>query len=54
MVTHIGFLRRRVVAATHRAHVQRSGVASRRDNNQMYALAERLEDTADRIKPQCA
>ncbi|MFJ7790687.1 hypothetical protein [Pseudomonas sp. NPDC096925] len=57
MIPHTGVLRRKLEAALiHLAiailsgrNVTRSGVVSRRDNNDMYAMAEKLEDIADRI-----
>ena len=60
MIPRTGFLRRRLEAALillaawllAGRNVQRSGVVSRRDNNDMGAMAERLEDIADRIKRQ--
>lgn len=60
IVPRNGFLRRRLEAALillaawllAGRNVQRSGVVSRRDNNDMSAIAERLEDIADRIKRQ--
>jgi len=60
VVPHTGWLRRRLEAAIivlaawiiDGRNVQRSGVASRRDNNDMRYMAEKLEDIADRIKRQ--
>lgn len=60
MIPRTGFLRRHLEAALillaawllAGRNVQRSGVVSRRDNNDMGAMAERLEDIADRIKRQ--
>lgn len=60
MIPRTGFLRRRLevalilLAAQLLAgrNVQRSGVVSRRDNNDMGAIAEKLEAIADRIKRQ--
>ncbi|MBD9585767.1 hypothetical protein IB254_01745 [Pseudomonas sp. PDM03] len=60
VVPHTGFLRRRLESALIRLaawiidgrNVQRSGVVSRRDNNDMRSMAERLEGIADRIKRQ--
>ena len=55
-----GWLRRRVEAAAIRLaarildgrNVARCAVVSRRDNNDMYAMAERLDSIADRITRQ--
>lgn len=60
VVPHTGWLRRRLEAAIivlaawiiDGRNVQRSGVVSRRDNNEMRYMAEKLEDIADRIKRQ--
>lgn len=60
IVPRNGFLRRRLEAALillaawllAGRNVQRSAVVSRRDNNDMYYMAEKLEDIADRIKRQ--
>lgn len=60
IIPHTGLLRRRLEAALillaawllAERNVQRSGVVSRRDNNEMYYMAEKLEDIADRIKRQ--
>ncbi|SDU01246.1 hypothetical protein [Pseudomonas moraviensis] len=60
VVPHTGWLRRRLEAAIivlaawliDGRNVQRSGVVSRRDNNDMRYMAEKLEDIADRIKRQ--
>jgi hypothetical protein len=57
MIPRDGLLRRKFEAALIRLaakilmdrNVQRSMVVSRRDNNDMYGMAERLEDIADRI-----
>lgn len=57
MIPHTGWLRRQLESALillaawiiGGRNVTRSGVVSRRDNNDMYAMAEKLEDTADRI-----
>lgn len=60
IIPHTGLLRRRIEAAlillaariiTSR-NVRRSGVVSRRDNNDMGYMAEKLEGIADRIKRQ--
>ncbi|HDR3018711.1 hypothetical protein [Pseudomonas aeruginosa] len=58
MLSHSGFLRRHVeaglilVAARILAgrNVHRSAVVSRRDNNDMWGMAERLENIAGRIR----
>ena len=59
-IPRTGFIRRRLEVAliilaawllTGR-NVQRSGVVSRRDNNDMGYMAEKLEAIADRIKRQ--
>lgn len=60
LIPQTGFIRRRLevalilLAARLLAgrNVQRSGVVSRPDNNDMYYMAEKLEDIADRIKRQ--
>jgi hypothetical protein len=60
MIPRTGFLRRRVEAALillaawllAGRNVQRSGVVSRHDNNDMGYMAEKLEGIADRIKSQ--
>ncbi|MCF7545318.1 hypothetical protein [Pseudomonas petrae] len=60
MIPHTGLLRRRLEAALvllaaqiiDGRNVQRSGVVSRRDNNDMGYMAEQLEGIADRIKRQ--
>jgi hypothetical protein len=60
MIPRTGFLRRRLEAALillaawmlAERNVQRSGVVSRRDNNDMGYMAEKLEAIADRIKRQ--
>ncbi len=60
VVPHTGLLRRRLEAALillaariiDGRNVQRSGVVSRRDNNDMGAMAEKLEGIAERIKRQ--
>jgi hypothetical protein len=60
MIPRTGFLRRRLEAALillaawllSGRNVQRSGVVSRRDNNDMGYMAENLEAIADRIKRQ--
>jgi hypothetical protein len=60
MIPRTGFLRRRLEAALillaanllAGRNVQRSGVVSRRDNNDMGYMAEKLEGIADRIKRQ--
>ncbi|MGS7252355.1 MULTISPECIES: hypothetical protein [unclassified Pseudomonas] len=57
MIPHTGWLRRQLESALillaawiiGGRNVTRSGVVSRRDNNDMYAMAEKLEDIADRI-----
>lgn len=57
MIPRKGFLRRRVEAGLIRLaiailmgrNVTRSLVVSRRDNNDMWHMAERLEDIVDRI-----
>ena len=57
MIPRKGFLRRKLEAALVRLaiailmgrNVTRSLVVSRRDNNDMWHMAERLEDIADRI-----
>lgn len=60
MIPNTGFVRRRLEAALillaawllAGRNVQRSGVVSRRDNNEMGYMAEKLEGIADRIKRQ--
>jgi hypothetical protein len=60
MIPNTGFARRRLEAALillaawllRGRNVQRSGVVSRRDNNEMGYMAEKLEGIADRIKRQ--
>jgi hypothetical protein len=60
LIPQTGFIRRRLEVALillaawllAGRNVQRSGVVSRRDNNDMGSMAERLEDIADRIKRQ--
>jgi hypothetical protein len=60
MIPRTGFLRRRLEAALTLLaawllagrNVQRAGVVSRRDNNDMGYMAEKLEGIADRIKRQ--
>nr|WP_272905824.1 hypothetical protein [Pseudomonas petrae] len=60
IIPHTGLLRRRLEAALvllaaqiiDGRNVQRSGVVSRRDNNDMGYMAEQLEGIADRIKRQ--
>lgn len=60
VVPHTGWLRRRLEAAIivlaawiiDGRNVQRSGVVSRRDNNDMRYMAEKLKGIADRIKRQ--
>jgi hypothetical protein len=60
LVPRTGSLRRRIEAALillasriiAGRNVQRSGVVSRRDNNDMGYMAEKLEGIADRIKRQ--
>ncbi len=57
MIPRKGFLRRKLEAALIRLaitilagrNVTRSLVVSRRDNNEMWSMAESLEDIADRI-----
>lgn len=57
-IPNTGLLRRRLEAALillaawllAGRNVPRSGVVSRRDNNDMGYMAEKLEDIADRIK----
>lgn len=57
MIPRKGFLRRRLEAALIRLaiailagrNVTRSLVVSRRDNNEMWSMAEQLEDIAERI-----
>jgi hypothetical protein len=57
MIPRDGLLRRKFEAALIRLaakilmgrNVHRCRVVSRRDNNDMYGMAERLEDIADRI-----
>ncbi|EOG3619385.1 hypothetical protein ACK9U2_001220 [Pseudomonas putida] len=57
MIPHTGWLRRQLESALillpawiiGARNVTRSGVVSRRDNNDMYAMAEKLEDIANRI-----
>jgi len=58
LIPHKGFIRRRLEAALillaasllAGRNVQRSGVVSRRDNNEMGYMAEQLESIADQIK----
>jgi hypothetical protein len=60
LIPQTGFLRRRIEAALillaawllAGRNVHRSGVVSRRDNNDMGYMAEKLEGIADRIKRQ--
>ena len=60
LVPHTGFIRRRLEAALillaariiADRNVPRSGVVTRRDNNEMGYMAEKLEAIADRIKRQ--
>jgi len=60
IIPQTGLLRRRLEAALillaawllARRNVQRAGVVSRRDNNDMGYMAENLEAIADRIKRQ--
>jgi hypothetical protein len=60
LIPQTGYLRRRLEAAAillaawllAGRNVQRSGVVSRRDNNDMGYMAEQLEGIADRIKRQ--
>ncbi|WP_414894412.1 hypothetical protein [Pseudomonas sp. IT-232MI5] len=60
VVPHTGWLRRRLEATIlilaawiiDGRNVGRSGVVSRRDNNDMRYMAEKLEGIADRIKRQ--
>jgi hypothetical protein len=60
LVARTGYIRRRLEAALillaarllAGRNVQRSGVVSRRDNNDMGYMAEKLEGIADRIKRQ--
>ncbi|MFJ3486206.1 hypothetical protein ACIPL1_22815 [Pseudomonas sp. NPDC090202] len=60
LIPHTGFLRRHLEAALLLLAARiligrdtsRSGVVSRRDNNDVWATAERLEDIARRIKRQ--
>lgn len=60
MILRTGFIRRRLEASMILLaawllvgrNVQRSGVVSRRDNNDMGYMAEKLEGIADRIKRQ--
>lgn len=60
MIPNTGFACRRLEAALvllaawllAGRNVQRSGVVSRRDNNEMGCMAEKLEGIADRIKRQ--
>jgi hypothetical protein len=55
-----GFARRKIESALIRLaawiligrNVHRCGVVSRRDNNDMYHMAEKLEDIAERIASQ--
>lgn len=57
MIPRTGYLRRKLEAALIRLaiailmgrNVTRSPVVSRRDNNDMYYMAEKLEGIADRI-----
>ena len=57
MIPHTGLLRRKLEAAMIRLaasilmhrNCTRSGVVSRRDNNEMWYMAEKLESIADRI-----
>ncbi|MBT9236842.1 hypothetical protein KKQ11_13450 [Pseudomonas sp. MG-2] len=57
MIPHTGWLRRQLESALillaawiiGGRNVTRSGVVSRRDNNDMYAIVEKLEDIAERI-----
>ncbi|MDZ5601694.1 hypothetical protein SJI00_02735 [Pseudomonas sp. RP23018S] len=57
MIPRKGFLRRKIEAGLIRLaaviligrNIQRSLVVSRRDNNDMWYMAERLESIADRI-----
>ena len=57
MIPHTGWLRRQLESTLillaawiiGGRNVTRSGVVSRRDNNDMYAMAEKLEDIAERI-----
>lgn len=58
MIPHDGLLRRKVETWMIRLaakilmdrNVQRSGVVSRRDNNDMCSMAEKLEAIAERIR----
>lgn len=60
IVSRTGFIRRQLEAALillaawllAGRNVQRAGVVSRRDNNDMGYMAEKLEAIADRIKRQ--
>ena len=60
IIRHTGLIRRRLEAALillaartiDGRNVHRSGVVSRRDNNDMGYMAEHLEGIADRIKRQ--
>ncbi|MCH5592736.1 hypothetical protein [Pseudomonas syringae] len=60
MIFRKGWLRRKVEAGMIRIaacilmgrNVQRSAVVSRRDNNDMWYMAEKLEGIADRISRQ--
>jgi len=60
MIPRDGLLRRKVEAWMIRLaakilmdrNVQRSMIVSRRDNNDMWSMAERLEAIADRIEHQ--
>ncbi|WP_163011459.1 hypothetical protein [Pseudomonas viridiflava] len=60
MILRKGWLRRKLEAGMIRIaafilsgrNVQRSAVVSRRDNNDMYYMAEKLEGIADRISRQ--
>ncbi|WP_183153045.1 hypothetical protein [Pseudomonas amygdali] len=60
MITRKGWLRRKLEAGMIRIaariligrNVQRSSVVSRRDNNDMWYMAEKLESIADRISRQ--
>lgn len=57
MIRHTGLLRRKLEAALIRLaasilmsrNCTRSGVVSRRDNNDMWYMAEQLESIANRI-----
>lgn len=60
MIPRKGWLRRKLEVGLIRIaalilsgrNVQRSAVVSRRDNNDMYYMAEKLEGIADRISRQ--